>query len=160
MKTLFFKRSLFLLLSVLLITSCSTSDDDNSQNQESQQLIGELQNIVRSGTWKITKYIDSGEDELYHFQGYSFTFNENGTVVATNGTNTYNGTWSITDSNSSDDDSNDDDDLDFNLAFNETNEFEDLTDDWDILSRSSTKIELQDISGGSGEIDLLTFEKS
>jgi hypothetical protein len=40
------------------------------------------------------------------------------------------------------------------------NDFEDLNDDWDIISRSSTKIELIDISGGNGGTDYLTFEKN
>ena len=39
------------------------------------------------------------------------------------------------------------------------NDFEDLNDDWDIISQSSSKIELIDISGGNGGTDYLTFEK-
>jgi len=37
--------------------------------------------------------------------------------------------------------------------------FDELNDDWHILNETSTKIQLEDVSGGSGEIDLLTFEK-
>lgn len=55
-----------------------------------------------------------------------------------------------------DDDSQDD--LDFN--FNLSNEFEDLSDDWDIISQSSTKIELIDVSGGNGGTDYLSFQKN
>ncbi len=40
-----------------------------------------------------------------------------------------------------------------------TTDFEELSDDWDIISHSSTKIELIDISGGNGGTDYLTFEK-
>jgi len=76
---------------------------------------------------------------------------------ASNGTNNYTGTWSITDSNSSDDSQ---DDLDFNINFNLTNDFEDLNDDWDFVSQSETKIELIDISGGNGGTDYLTLEKN
>jgi hypothetical protein len=36
---------------------------------------------------------------------------------------------------------------------------DDLSDDWDILSYSATKIELIDVSGGNGGTDYLTFEK-
>jgi hypothetical protein len=50
------------------------------------------------------------------------------------------------------------DDLDFNIFFNVANDFEDLNDDWDIISQSSSKIELIDISGGNGGTDYLTFE--
>jgi hypothetical protein len=41
-----------------------------------------------------------------------------------------------------------------------TNDFEDLNDDWDFISQSANKIELLDVSGGSGETDYLTFEKN
>lgn len=51
-------------------------------------------------------------------------------------------------------------DIDFNIYFNLSNEFEDLNDDWDLISRSDSKIELFDVSGGNGGTDYLTFEKN
>ena len=90
--------------------------------------------------------------------GYNFTFNNSGVLNANNGTNNYDGTWSISDSSSNDDNSQDD--LDFNINFNITNNFEELNDDWDIISYSSTKIELIDTSDDNSETDYLTFEKN
>ena len=116
-----------------------------------------VQNNVQMGTWRITSFIDSGTNETNHFTGYNFTFNSSGVLNANNGTNDYNGTWSITDSNSNDDST---DDLDFNINFNLTNDFEDLNDDWDFISQTATKIELIDVSGGNGGTDYLTFEKN
>ncbi|MBK5192687.1 MAG: hypothetical protein JJE07_05645 [Flavobacteriaceae bacterium] len=116
-----------------------------------------MKNNLQSGTWKITKFLDSGDDETNHFTGYNFTFGSNGTLTVANGSNTFNGTWSITDSNSNDDTQ---DDLELVINFNLTNDFEDLNDDWDFVSQSSTKIELIDISGGNGGTDNLTFEKN
>ena len=78
-------------------------------------------------------------------------------MSASNGSNTYSGTWSITDSNSDDDSA---DDLDFNINFNLTNDFEDLNDDWDIVSHTSTELKLIDVSGGNGGTDELTFVKN
>ena len=141
------------LLSLFTIVSCSSDDDNNTSNNTQAT----LQSIVQSGTWRITKFIDSGTDETNHFTGYNFTFISSGVLNANNGTNNYDGTWSITDSNSNDDSI---DDLDFNINFNLTNDFQDLNDDWDFISQSSTKIELIDISGGNGETDYLTFEKN
>lgn len=131
----------------------SCSDDDSPKEISKDQ----IQTIVQNGTWRITRFIDSGVDETNDFSGYNFTFNSSGVLNASNGTNNYNGTWSITDSNSNDDSPND---LDFNINFNLANDFEDLNDDWDIVSQSSTKIELIDVSGGDGDTDLLTFEKN
>jgi hypothetical protein len=134
------------IFSLLLVLSC-TKDNIN---------IAEVKSNVQTGTWRITKFIDSGKDETNYFTGYNFTFNSSGVLNANNGTNNYNGTWSITDSNSNDDSRND---LDFNIYFNLTNNFLDLNDDWDFISQSSTKIELIDVSGGNGGTDYLTFEK-
>ena len=139
-------------LSLFTIVSCKKNDDSPNINIQNT-----VQTNVQSGTWRITKFIDSGTDETNHFTGYNFTFNSSGVLNANNGTNNYNGTWSILDSNSSDDSQ---DDLDFNLNFNLTNNFEDLNDDWDFISQSATKIELIDVSGGNGGTDYLTYEKN
>lgn len=143
---------LFIIISV---TSCKK--DDENPADDSQDTV---QTIVQNGSWRITKFIDSETNETNHFSGYIFTFNTSGVVNANNGTNNYDGTWSITDSDSSDDDHQDDLDLDFNINFNLTNDFEDLNDDWNFISHSTTKIELIDVSGGNGGTDYLTFEKN
>jgi len=150
-----FKSILFLVLAGLLTFSSCSSNDDN--NPPIDQIDIQVKNNVQQGTWRITKFIDSGVDETNHFTGYNFTFGSNGTLTAANGSNTFNGTWSITDSNSNDDDQND---LEFLINFNLTNDFEDLNDDWDFVSQSSTKIVLIDISGGNGGTDNLTIEKN
>lgn len=151
-----FFYSLIVMISFSLM-SFTCSNDDDEINNNSQQ-IAQIENIAQSGTWQITNFVDSGQNETSDFTGYTFSFNTDGTLVATNGANTLNGTWSITD-DSSDDDSSDD--IDFNIFFPvpESNNFEELNDDWDIVSISSNKIELIDISGGNGGTDVLTFEK-
>ncbi|SFT44397.1 hypothetical protein SAMN05216474_0601 [Lishizhenia tianjinensis] len=150
------KRSfLFVLGASLVLGACSKS-------KTTQKEMDNLKDSAMLGDWTVSKMIDSGDDETSNFQGYIFSFNEDGTLVATNNVNTYNGTWSVTSSDSgSDDDSSDDSDIDFNIAFNvpESNDFDDLIDDWDVLSHSDNKIELQDISGGNGGTDLLTFTR-
>ncbi len=160
MKKIFY-FGLAMLLSVTLFTACTSDDDSSSDNS---QQIAQIEGIVETGTWRITNFNDSGQDETSDFTGYSFTFATNGTLTASNGTTTLDGTWSITNdsSSSSDDDSNDDDDIEFNIFFPvpDTNDFEDLNDDWDIVSTSATRIELIDVSGGNGGTDRLTFEKN
>lgn len=153
--------SLLLILIVsFFVTSCSSDDDTTSANDNSQQIAG-IVSTVQSGSWRITNFNDSGQDETADFNGYNFTFNSDGSLVATNGSNTLTGTWSVLDdSNSSD--SSSEDDIDFNIFFPvpDSNDFEDLNDDWDIVSTSSTRIELIDVSGGNGGTDRLTFEKN
>ena len=151
-------KSIIIALTVFTY-SCSSGDD--SPNNNSNNTTAEIQQITdnaASGTWRITSYVDSGQDETNHFNGYNFTFASNGTLSATDGNNTVNGTWSVSDSSNSNDDSNDD--IDFNISFASPADFLDLSDDWDIVSHTNTRIELIDISGGNGGTDTLIFQKN
>ena len=153
MKATNLKTALLIFLGFGLTTISCSEDDSPSINQTQNQ----IEDIAQSGDWKITFFEDSGKDETNNFTGYNFVFNSNGVLNASNGTNNYDGTWSITDSNSNDDSQ---DDLDFNIYFDLTNDFEELNGDWDFISNSLTKIELIDVSGGNGGTDYLTFEKN
>lgn len=126
------------------VVSCSNSDDSTLNNNQDQ-----ISTNVQNGVWRITKFIDSGIGETYHFTGYHFTFKSPGILSATNGINNYDGSWSITSSSSN-----------AHLYFNLSSHFEELNDDWRIISQSPTKIELIDVSGGNGGTDYLTFEKN
>ena len=148
-----------LILTFFIYTGLAMScdkDDDNTQQQETTAQ--QTQNTAQSGSWKITYFFDSDQNETNHFNGYTFTFKENGSLVAVNGSTTITGTWSVTDSNSSDDDGGSSD-IDFNIFFASPPDFEDLSDDWDIISVTNSKIQLTDVSGGNGGTDFLTFEK-
>ncbi|MGB6268723.1 MAG: hypothetical protein WBF67_06880 [Olleya sp.] len=139
-------------------TTCSNDDDDASPNDNSQQ-IAQVQSTATSGTWIVSSFIDSGQDETNDFNGYQFTFGTDGTLTADNGSNSVTGTWSVTNSSSS---SNSSSDIDFNILFPvpDTNVFEDLNDDWDIVSHTDTTISLIDVSGGNGGTDTLVFQKN
>lgn len=149
-----------LAIALTLTTTFFTSCTDNGEILvDNSAQIQEVVDTFLNGSWRITNFNDSGQDETSDFAGYNFTFSANGTVLATNGNETINGTWSVTGSNSSSDDSDDDDDIDFNLFFSvsATHNFEDLNDDWDVQSITPTTVSLIDISGGNGGTDRLTF---
>lgn len=115
-----------------------------------------VEKAVTEGTWKITRFIDSGDDETASYASATLTFNEDGTLILTHG-NTYSGTWSIQNDSSSDDDSNDSD-LDFNISLPVPHES--LSDDWDIESHSNSKIVLKDLDDDEpAKSDYLTLEK-
>ena len=154
------KLTLIPLLSLIfMLNVASTCSSDDSPNSIADP--APLINTVTSGTWTVTFFEDDGVDETYHFTGYNFTFGASNVLTATNGTNTYTGTWSVTNDDSNDDDSPSSSDLDFNIFFASPANFNDeLSDDWDILSRTDTKIELVDVSGGNGGTDYLTLEKN
>lgn len=144
-------------MGVLLLTLFSTQcESDDPAILSTDEIISQIENIVESGDWEITYFYDTDSDETTNYSGYTFTFDNTGSLTATNGSNTYTGTWSVIDDSSSDDSS---DDIDFNIFFYNPANFAELSDDWGIVSHTSAKIELIDISGGNGETDYLTFEK-
>ncbi|HPW97824.1 MAG TPA: hypothetical protein PK218_04625 [Flavobacterium sp.] len=155
MKKLFLIPMLFCLFMLNVASMCSSDDDSSSSSQDPTPVI----NAASQGTWRVTSYIDSGNDETNHFTGYNFTFGSNNVLTTTNGTNSYTGTWSVTSSDDSNDD-NPSSDLDFNILFSSPADFADLTDDWDIVTYSSNTISLIDVSGGNGGTDILVFTKN
>jgi hypothetical protein len=158
MKNGFFYSLLLMLSFSLMSSSCSSDDNDENPNDNSTE-IAQIENSAAVGTWIILSYVDSGQDETNDFAGYNFTFAADGILTATNGTSTHTGSWSVTDSNSTDDSSTD---IDFNISFvvPTTSNFDDLIDDWEIVSHSDTTISLIDISGGNGGTDTLVFQKN
>lgn len=158
MRTGFF-HGMILLLSLSLMSAMCSSDDDDMSNNNSVE-IAQVENTAATGTWRVTNFVDSGQNETSDFNGYEFTFTSNGVLTATNGSTNYNGTWFVGDD---DDSSDDDDDLEFNLFFSvpATDDFEDLNDDWDIVSYSDTVINLIDFNDdNASDTDELTFERN
>ena len=94
----------------LWATSCTT-DGENDEMANLAQLqadVEEITNTATSDTWTVTNFVDSGKNETANFDGYGFSFNIDGSLVAENGNTTVTGTWSVT----IDDDSSDDSDVD------------------------------------------------
>jgi hypothetical protein len=153
----FNKNELGFLIAIFLViitmSSCRNNVTPNSNTNNPSSII----NIVNNGTWRITYYYDTDQEETNNFNGYNFTFGANNVLTASNGTITYTGTWSITDSNSNDDSLSD---LDFNITFGNPAQFVEISDDWEIMEKSNTVIKLKDVSGGNGGIDYLTFTKN
>ena len=105
--------------------------------------------VLNNGKWRVSYYWDKDHDETADFNGYEFTFN-NGTLTATNGTNTVTGTYS---------EGTDDGVSKFNIHINSgTGPFDELDDDWDVIEKSATLIKLKEESG-SGGTEYLNFSK-
>jgi hypothetical protein len=111
---------------------------------------------MAQGSWHITDYSDHGIDKTAVFNGYNFTFGNGNILTASNGSNTYNGTWIVTTYKTGDESPADP--IDFNVVFEAPSNFADITDDWDIVSRTDTELILVDGTGES--IDHITFEKN
>jgi len=109
----------------------------------------ELEAILSDGLWIVASYTEDSDDQTSNYSGYELDFNADGTVSASNGTNTNNGTWSIFSSGNQ-----------MALNFGSDIPFQEFNDDdWDVISSSETEVILQDISGGGGGTDTLTLQK-
>jgi len=146
-------KKTLIIAAIMMIFGISSCSKDDSNPSVTDTMIS----TVTNGTWRITYFFDSDKEETSNFSGYNFTFGSNNLLTGSNGINTYNGSWSIM-KNSGNDDSLDD--VDLTILFVSPANFEDLSEDWEILSRTANKIELKHVSGGNGGTDLLTFEKN
>jgi len=129
-------------LIVLSLNACKKDDHAGSSD---------ITNVVQDGTWKVTKMTDDGTDKTSQFSDYSFTFS-GGVVTASKGGSTVTGTYGH---------QMDDDHHEFVLSFPNpsVSSFSELSDDWQILEQSSTKIRLQDDDDSKNDEELLTLEK-
>ncbi|MCC6289075.1 MAG: hypothetical protein IT249_14425 [Chitinophagaceae bacterium] len=133
-KKIFF--TCIMLANILLFFSCKKDDNNTNSN-------------ISDGNWRVTLFTDSGNDETSDFSGYTFTFGNDGILTATKSNTSKTGTWSRSSN-------------DFNINLGEKSDdnkpLGELTDDWDVISVSSTEIKLKDDNDSSEEF--LTFKKN
>jgi hypothetical protein len=136
------KKSIILLIVfAFVIISC----DDNNENANPDP-----QTSITQSKWKVSLFKDDTRDETSHFQNYEFEFLADGTVKATGSGTVILGTWSVQSSSSG---------QKFILNFGTATPFDELNDDWHILSNTSMELKLQDVSGGDGHLEYLSFVK-
>ena len=141
------KLTLFFII-IILNTSCSKDDKVVAKGITAAQ----VNTIITQGTWNVTLYNESGNIDTSDFTGYSFVFNSNGTLVATNTPTIKDGTWnSTTDSGSVK--------IPIDFPLETSGSFKSISEDWIVLTVIDSKIELKHTSSEDGSIDLLTFEK-
>lgn len=142
------KKSIFILSALTLLLFGSCKKDNNSTSPISTTTVT---NTIVSGTWKITYYWDTDHEETTNYSGYNFTFGSGNIITATKTGSTVTGTWTT---------ALDDSKTKLILGFSTPAIFVKISNDWHVIERTDTKIRLQDISGGNGGTDNLTFEKN
>jgi len=142
-------KTRFIIFGFLLSFTCCSDDSESSVKQT-------VINTITNGTWVITCFFDSGTDKTSNYDGYNFTFSNSNVLTVKKGSNTYTGTWNISDDNTSE---NTLGDLHFNIACSTPPLLEELSNDWNITESANVRIVLIDISGGGSGTDYLTFEK-
>lgn len=127
-----------LIITGFFISSCKKENNPNPDNT------GAI-----SGTWRVTLYTDSDNDETADFADYTFSFNDNGVLAATISGTTSNGKWSKSSSKFN---------IDLGPKSDGNKPLGELSDDWHIISITNSEIKLGDDNESSGE--LLTFTKN
>ncbi|MGB5822104.1 MAG: hypothetical protein WBG90_21660 [Saonia sp.] len=130
---------------LILLRVCDDSSDDGD--------IPEIRNIMMGGDWIVASYIDGEMDGTADFQGYNFAFSAQHKIAVTEGTDPnpfLTGLWRVL--------RNSEGQLNVYLNLGEDNLFGELTEDWDLVSITSDRIELKDINGDDG-MATLVFEK-
>ncbi|MBS7786346.1 hypothetical protein KIH23_03475 [Flavobacterium sp. CYK-55] len=147
------KIKLILILACVFMVNVASmcSSDDSSSSSSSSPSTSQVTQSVTNGNWTVTLYNESGSIHTSDFSGYAFNFASSGDMTAVNGSSIQTGSWSTYR-----DSSRTKMDIGFSAV---SGSFESISEDWDVLSTSSTKIELKHTSGGDGSVDYLTFEK-
>lgn len=126
--------------------------EDNANDGD----VAEIRSIMLEGEWIVAQYQDSGVDITQEFEGYDFNFQpEHLVTVSTNMDPLFNGLWRVI--------RNYESKLKVYLNFGDDAPFEELTDDWDLVSISADRIELKDWNDdaepGTAAYDILVFER-
>ena len=126
----------------LLLTGCNKNDT---------AIVGPITPIIIQGDWVVSSFTEPGENKTSDFNGYSFTFQPDGKLLAISGGVTKEGTWSENKSSGK---------LIINLGpkDNTNKPLGELTDDWRITAKSDTNISLTDDNATKNEV--LVFSKN
>ncbi|MEJ2163502.1 MAG: hypothetical protein P8X60_09395 [Robiginitalea sp.] len=111
-----------------------------------------IRDILMGGDWLVAQYAEEGIDQTEAYLGYDFTFGMEGELgVSINMDPQTTGLWRVVrDSEGA---------LKVYLNLGDSGDiFSDLTDDWDLVSISESRMELKDVSG-DGTMDTLVFER-
>jgi hypothetical protein len=135
------KKIITFFFVVILASSCERNATDGTA----------VSQAVTSGNWRVSHFSERGNDETSDFNGYSFLFNNDGSVSVTKNGITTSGTWSVGNSSRKFN-------IDLGPKIDANKPLGELTDDWQILSNSATEIRLTDDNSSSSEF--LTFTKN
>jgi hypothetical protein len=112
--------------------------------------------IVTNGAWEISCYWKSERNEMINFNEFNFTFGPNDLLTVTDGTYSYQGTWSILEPDSTNKSISD---LKFKIAFARPIRFVKIVDGWESIEKNTDFFELRDYSS-NGIKDFLTFSQN
>lgn len=132
------------LISLSFLIGVSSCDENEKSEDDSGPTKQVIESRLKESQWKI-----NFPPEKDHFTSYSFTFNNDGSIIAVEDNGSISGTWSTFNSRNGE--------LRLNIEFPAEVPFDALNDDWVIVETTDRSIILKDV--GSTAVDKVTFEK-
>jgi hypothetical protein len=139
-------KTSIILLAITILFSTAGCDKNGDNNITGDNVFA----TISSGSWRVTFFSDNNQEETSNFTGYVFSFSQSSIVTAVNGGTTVTGSWVMGSDNST---------IKVVITFTSPSNFAELSEDWNVIERTDTKIRLQHVSGGGGGTKYLTFEK-
>lgn len=138
------KKALFAFAALLLSLSIALPACKNDNNPSNPP-------TPNPGQWKVSYFFDK-QDKTSNYASYTFEFGSDGSLSATNGSQTWSGTWQT----GIDDSANK-----FLIDFVGTvpSALSELEEDWRIITIEDTSMHFEHTSGGNGDTDVLKFVK-
>ncbi|UJP66577.1 hypothetical protein [Mongoliitalea daihaiensis] len=134
------KRIAVIYLMSILFAACSLSEDSNPVAESEINSSIELRDLlISAGNVRIIRFIEDGRDKTALFSTYRFSFNTDGTVVASLNGNSIQGTYRVF---------RDDGRLELEMDFPDNSPLDELNDDWYFISRTANTLTFED-SGDS-----------
>ncbi len=128
---------------MLLLKVCDDSAGDGD--------VTEIRNIAMGGPWNVALYQEGEMDMTASYAGMDFNFSTMYQVeVSVNADPIANGIWRVL--------RDSEEGLKFYINFDTGDDLAELTEDWKVVSITSTRIELKD-ENDDGSVDTLVFEK-
>lgn len=113
--------------------ACTSGDDDLSPNGSNNGSNSGGNTSGVTGDWVVTYFWDKDKEETSKFSGYSFEFNDDGSLVATKGSSSFSGTWSKNSSSTR-----------FTISISGSDALDEMTDDWLLDEQTGSSIKLRD----------------
>ncbi len=145
-------KQVFIILSIvtLFFSSCDVSEDIPLLNELT------VTNRMANGTWKITKLVHENTTKTTDYNGVSFEFDAISVMVNNTGTLPVAGGWGVTDEGFEGAP-----ELVFTMALTSVEpRFITISEDWDIIESTATRLKLKDENLDTNTTDYLTFEKN
>ena len=145
-----------IILCITLATLCLTGCDESDTT--SIPLLNEIVvgNRLREGNWRITNFTHQSINKTANYAGVTFDFDAISVILSNTQTLPVAGSWGITDEGFEGQP-----ELVFTMALTSVEpRFINISEDWDIIESTATKLRLKDENIENSTVDFLTFERN